>query len=138
MAIVTWDDSLSVKMNDIDDQHKKLFVLINEVHQAMSTGKGNEIMGHVMGELLKYTRDHFAYEEKMLKRIGYPKLAEHHKVHVYLTDQVNQLNEKIKAGKPLSPISVSNFLKDWLKSHILKVDMHYSKYYMSTQKATVK
>ncbi len=138
MALINWDESLSVKMDDIDQQHQKLFNLINDVHQAMSTGKGNEIMGRIMGELLKYTKDHFSYEEKMLKRIGYPKLVEHQKVHVYLTDQVNQLYEKIKTGKPLSPVSVSNFLKDWLKSHILKVDMHYSRYYVSKQQVAAK
>ncbi len=134
MGLVKWDAALSVKMDDIDNQHKKLFDLINQVHEAMSAGKGKEIMGPVMGDLLQYTKDHFSYEEKMLKRIGYPKLAEHHKVHEYLTDQVKQLHDKVVNGKPLSPVSVSNFLKDWLKSHILKVDMHYSKYYLSTQK----
>ncbi len=138
MALLTWDDSLSVKMNDIDDQHKKLFALINDVHQAMGAGKGNEVMGKVMGELLKYTRDHFAYEEKMLKRIGYPKLVEHQKVHVYLTEQVAELNDKLSTGKPVSSVQVSNFLKDWLKSHILKVDMHYSRFYQATLTAGAK
>ncbi|NLE90486.1 MAG: hemerythrin family protein [Dehalococcoidales bacterium] len=138
MALITWDESLSVKMDDIDQQHQKLFGLINDVHQGMSSGKGNEILGKIMADLLQYTKDHFSYEEKMLKRIGYPKLAEHQKVHVYLTDQVKQLHDKIATGKPLSPVSVSNFLKDWLKSHILKVDMHYSKYYLSKQKAGVR
>ena len=135
MALITWNDSLSVKMDDIDSQHKQLFDIINEVHDAMGAGKGNDILGNIMQKLLQYTIDHFAYEEKMLKKIGYPKLNEHHKVHEHLTGQVRELHEKLKAGKYLSTISVSNFLKDWLKSHILKVDMHYSKYYQSKMAA---
>ena len=131
MAAVTWNESLSVKMNDIDDQHKQLFAIINKVHEAMSSGKGAEILGPIMEELLTYTKSHFEYEEKMLKRIGYPKVPEHHKVHVYLTGQVEQLHNKVVNGEYLSSVSVSNFLKDWLKNHIMKVDMHYARFHQS-------
>ena len=47
MAIVTWNDSLSVNVTEIDEQHKKLVSMINELNEAMQQGKGKEVHGRL-------------------------------------------------------------------------------------------
>ena len=128
MALFKWSDSLSVGIESIDSQHKQLFGFINDVHDAMSSGQGNAVVSQIVGELLKYTKEHFRFEEQMLKEMHYPKLNDHHKVHGYLTEQVVSIHTRLQSGEKLNPVHLSNFLKDWLKNHIMKIDMHYAKF----------
>ncbi len=43
MALIDWDKSLSVNVEEIDQQHKKLIAMINELNEAMRNGKGKEV-----------------------------------------------------------------------------------------------
>ncbi len=40
MPLVKWDPSFSVKVTVCDDHHKKLFAIINTLHEAMLAGQG--------------------------------------------------------------------------------------------------
>ena len=46
MSLITWDESLSVNVAEIDRQHQKRVAMINELHDAMKSGKGKEIVSH--------------------------------------------------------------------------------------------
>ncbi len=137
MANINWDDSLSTDIPNIDQQHKKLVELINKVSNAMKNSKGNEVLLEVVTELISYTKNHFRYEEQFMESIKYPKLQEHKQVHKMVTEQVSELYEKIKEGKFVSSVQVSNLLKEWISNHILKVDMHYAKYLKHIQKQEI-
>jgi len=63
MSIIQWDESLSVKVKEIDAQHQKLINLLNELFDAMRVGKGNQILGGILHGLLTYTQTHFKNEE---------------------------------------------------------------------------
>jgi hemerythrin len=59
MALITWNDSLSVKVAEIDEQHKKLIAMINELNDAMRLGKGKDVLGKIVNGLVTYTTTHF-------------------------------------------------------------------------------
>ena len=40
MAAFTWDPKYSVDIKDIDEEHKKLFSMINDLSEGMKAGKG--------------------------------------------------------------------------------------------------
>jgi len=61
-----WKDAYSVKVAALDNQHKKLFDLVNELHRAMRQGHGKDIAGDILLRLIEYTVHHFAGEEKLL------------------------------------------------------------------------
>ena len=42
MAIIQWNDSLSVNVVEIDKQHQKLVAMINDLNDAMRQGKGKD------------------------------------------------------------------------------------------------
>ncbi|HEU0264647.1 MAG TPA: bacteriohemerythrin, partial [Geobacterales bacterium] len=95
MALLTWNDSYSVKISLFDDQHKKLIDMINDLHDAMKVGKGKEAMGVVLGRLADYTGNHFAAEEQKMKEHAFPGYEEHKKEHNLLMVQVGDLQQRL-------------------------------------------
>jgi len=126
MPLITWNDNYSVNISEIDSQHKKLIELINQLHEAMRVGKGKDILGKILGELVNYTVYHFGTEEKLFNKYGYHEFVKHKKQHDDLTGQVRDTADKFGKGDNIITVEVMNFLKNWLNDHILASDKKYA------------
>ncbi len=126
MALVNWDDSYSVNIQAIDEQHRCLFGLLNRLHAAMKAGKGNAVMGPILNELVRYVGTHFAYEEKLMQQHCYPTLVGHRKQHQELAAEVADFEQKYRAGAVLLGLPLMEFLRTWLTRHIRESDRQYS------------
>lgn len=126
MSFFQWNESLSVGISQIDQQHKKLVELVNQLFTAMSEGKGNDVLDKVLAELVGYTRSHFSTEERLMQQHGYPALAAHQSEHKAFTDKVGVMVSEFKSGKVALSNKVSAFLRDWLKGHIMGTDKKYA------------
>jgi hemerythrin len=125
MALITWNDSFSVKVKQFDDQHKKLIVMVNELHDSMKVGKSKEILGNILKDLIQYTEKHFSSEEHLMKLHNYPGYETHKKEHNALVMQVSDLNKKYQEGTTLISQNIMQFLKEWLQKHIQGEDKNY-------------
>ena len=126
MALLfVWNDSYKTGIEIVDSQHKKLVDLINELYSSMGKGQGNQAMGRILDELVKYTITHFSAEERLLEKAGYPDLAAHRKIHEDFTNRVKQMQRDLASGKFVMSVSLANFLKEWLSGHILGTDKKY-------------
>ena len=70
MPLIAWDQGFSVGVGSIDEQHKKLIGLLNDLHDAMRFGKGRDVLGKVLAELIDYTAYHFRTEEGLFAKYG--------------------------------------------------------------------
>jgi hemerythrin len=131
MALITWSDDLSVNIGSIDNQHKKLVALVNNLHDAMSTGKGQQALGKILDELIEYTKTHFVTEERLMTAHSYPGYLSHKKEHDGLTQQVLSVHRDFKSGKPVITVEIMRFLKDWLSTHIKGTDQKYGPFLIS-------
>jgi len=124
MKMDSWNDGMSVGVRKVDDQHKRMVVMINELHMAMRGGKGRKELEHLFKELADYTVTHFRTEEELMLTYGYPvgDYEFHKQEHDKLTEQVKELRSKAEEGKLAITIEVMNFLRDWLVNHILDTD----------------
>jgi len=118
--------SYSVRVAKCDEDHKKLFALINSLHEAMMTGKGAQIVQKVVKELGDYAQFHFSAEEKLLDQTHYPDFGPHRAQHRIFVKKVEQFEQDLKATTAGQAISVVTFLKDWLTNHIKQTDQQYS------------
>ena len=137
MALITWNDTLSVGVPELDEQHKKLIKMINDLHDAMRGGKGNAAMGTILDGLISYTGYHFTAEEGMMKAAGYQDLDAHKKVHDSFTNKVADLKENFNNGKTTLSVETMKFLSDWLTSHIKGTDKQYMAVLAPNAKASV-
>ncbi len=128
MAVFGWNEKYSVKVREIDEQHKKLIGLVGQLNDAMRQGKGKQVLGEVLGNLIQYTRTHFAAEEKLLKANGYPEYEAHKAKHDSMTGKVSQIYRDYQDGKATITLEVMNFLENWVDKHIMGTDMRYGPY----------
>jgi hemerythrin len=131
MALMEWSPAFSVKVKKYDDQHKKLLDLVNQLHEAMKAGEGNNVLGTVLQSLISYTGSHFADEEKMMQANAYPDYTKHKAAHEALVKKVLDLQQKFQAGNAMLTMSVLSFLKEWLVTHIQGEDKKYGIYFNS-------
>ncbi len=120
-----WKEEYSVKVPSLDAQHKRLFVLFNDLKNENAAGNDARV-NSVIKELLDYTLKHFFYEEQLLKEYGYSSLEEHQDVHDRLTGSVMEYKRKMDRKEKIDVEAMLDFLYDWLINHILKTDMMYS------------
>lgn len=132
MLLIEWSDELSVGVNSIDEQHKKLVNMINALNEAMLTGGSNELLGKIFTGLANYTQKHFSYEENLFAEYGYEDSQAHKQQHNDLIAQVVALKEKFTEN-PQGTISAElmQFLKRWLTNHIMKTDKEYTQFLLS-------
>ena len=126
MPLMSWNDKMSVGVGVIDEDHKKLVSMVNNLYDGIQAGKGKDTVGPVLDGLIDYTKMHFAREEKFFAQTAYPDSAAHKKEHEALTKQVADVQAKFKAGATSTlSLEVMNFLKNWLINHIQGSDKKY-------------
>ena len=129
MAYFTWEEKYRVGVKSIDLQHKKLIDLINNLYEAMSSGKGKEILSKTLEALVDYTKYHFEAEEALMTKYGYAEVLHHKQEHIQLTAKVIEMQKEFYQGNTAVTIELGAFLKEWLTSHILGTDKKYTKFF---------
>ena len=122
---VSWNQSWCIGVKNVDAQHENLVGLVNKLNQAMSEGKGKNVLEEILESLVSYTKAHFRDEELMMERNGYPDLIEHKKQHIELTKKVLDFQTEYTSGTTGMSIDIMQFLGIWLKDHILGCDVKY-------------
>ncbi len=121
-----WTQELSVDNVSIDNEHKQLFALIDNFYKGIKDNSPKERLEELILGLVSYTKTHFSNEELHMSRMGYPDLASHKELHEVFVKNVTGYYDRLKGGKLILSIEVTNFLKDWLVNHIKGSDQQYA------------
>ena len=125
MAMLVWTPKYSVNIREIDQQHQRLFTLLNELYDAMQEGRGRKIVGNVLDRLIDYTAYHFDTEEALFREHGYAEAPVHRAEHTALTQRAKTLKRRFDAGEVQVTSETLRFLGEWLNGHIMGSDMKY-------------
>lgn len=121
-----WDAAkLSLQIREMDDEHKVLIALMNELHELHQQKAGATQLVHALDELVAYTAKHFADEEKYMESVAYPGLRIHRGVHKQLLEKLAGYQKALRASHQVSE-DLFVFLKMWLGAHICGIDMKYA------------
>jgi len=128
--LITWSNSLSCGIKLIDDQHKGLVLLVNDLFKHVTGNQTQEdkYFSKVIHETIKYIKVHFATEEKIMIATKYAGFAEHKKAHDSFTLTVIQKVMDYNEGKIITLSSLTKFLKGWILSHIAIMDKEFFEY----------
>lgn len=124
MDIIKWDESCQVGVQELDDQHKNLFAICNRLIRLVTDGRVAEVGRETIEELIEYTEKHFAREEELMRKAGYPASQEHHEEHKHMMNDVLLFKSKYIAGD-LDESEVTEFLIAWILHHVKGIDRQY-------------
>lgn len=137
--LVTWSSTYSVGVKIIDEQHKGLLNLVNDMYNHVADDEAAEraYFQKVIQQAVNYVKVHFATEEKILRATKFQGYAEHKKEHDYFILTVVDNIRAFETGKNMNLISFTHFLKDWILTHIAIMDKQYFEYLkkIATRKA---
>lgn len=123
MGQIAWTEDLITGSSLIDGDHHKLLGLVNALIAIMEGVQDNKRMSKAMNDLIAYAREHFGREEAEMERIQYVAVLAHRAAHSKLLAQLAELKAMLDAGGKINVPAVSDFLTEWLRDHILTVDM---------------
>jgi hemerythrin len=129
MSLIRWNDSLRLDVTEIDQQHRRLVDMTNEVSEAIRQGKSKERLGKTLQSLLAYAGTHFKIEESHFERLGYPEAEKHKAEHAAFVRKVVEFKHSFEAGKLGVATQLATYLGDWLQKHIKGSDRKYAAYF---------
>ncbi len=124
---IAWRDGMSTGVPVLDNDHKRLIVMINVLGVALAESS-SQVIEHSLSDLLDYVVGHFDREEKVYTALNYPGLADHQKLHAAFTHKVKLLDSKYRTAasdddRRKIGVIMHNLLQDWLINHILREDL---------------
>jgi len=122
MPFIQWTIKNKVNVKVVDEQHQKLFDILNRLHDAVVRGLEQGVLFAILDELVDYTVYHFQTEEKLFQDYDFPGYAEHKAEHDRLTGTAVELQGKLREGSATLSYELLDFLHDWLMDHTLGLD----------------
>ncbi|HPO01874.1 MAG TPA: bacteriohemerythrin [Treponemataceae bacterium] len=129
--VFKWDESLSTGFDEVDNQHKKLIRVIEDVHQAMEAADRDEAdaglrLAKDLKRLTDYTLYHFTEEEDLMRRNGFPGLESHKKEHEAFVAKITAQIKGLAASDAEASFQLYRFLGSWLLAHIARSDQEWA------------
>lgn len=128
MAGIEWKAAYSVGDHKLDQDHRHMFALMNELDDALSVRPRSSVISQILKALVHYADHHFADEERAMRNSGYPAHDDHCKEHLTLGVQAQTLEAEYENGNTQVAIEVLYFLSSWLENHILHSDVAYAEF----------
>lgn len=125
---LSWDDKLSVGIDVIDEDHKKLIGLINTLQTAVMYSSGETYERQALKEVVDYTVYHFKREEDLMSEHGYPDFENHKESHHQMILEVQRLTDEYEKNRDGAINDLTLYLKSWLIKHIAGTDQQYSQF----------
>ena len=125
-----WQDDYSIGVEVIDQEHRRLFKIINKLFSFQGEEKDSQ---WACQEGVKYFKGHamkhFADEEAYMRSIGYPGLEQHQRIHRSFRENTLPALEQELEQSGYTPDAVNHFLgvcAGWLIGHTLTEDQAIS------------
>jgi len=117
---VSWSDSYSFNEPKVDEEHKQMLCLIQQLFNSSNNQK--EVFS-ALKQLIKYIKFHFTHEERFMRSIKFKDLIEHKQLHRKIVDDLYlYIKEKDSLAPKDFAKEVAIFIKNILIEHILTSD----------------
>lgn len=134
MSRIKWDDRLTTGNDVIDNQHKEIVGIATKLEDlsqfiAEEQNQGKELSAEtrktvldIFEDLMRYSKDHFSHEEKLMDETEYPDKEEHRSKHQYFIREVQQLEKLFGTDEPEGIHQLAKFVFSWWQHHIFAFD----------------
>lgn len=120
---VEWDGSLSVGIDAIDEQHRYLIDLINDLFEVVSSKRDSGVVARLIKAAITYAKVHFRAEEEMMQHYGYGEMHRHVQQHHAFEARAYEFYEELHVNPLAVQFDALRYLRDWLIHHIRVEDV---------------
>jgi hemerythrin len=130
-----WTPALAVGDATIDEQHQELFRRAERLITALRLGQRGEVQP-TLAYLEEYAIHHFELEERLMRELRYPGLAEHAAAHKAFREEfAGMMQGYHRAGATAYvALTVHNWLSDWLRGHLGGIDLELGRFLASRRR----
>lgn len=125
MTLKKWDHSFSVNISAMDDDHIRLVQKLHTLYDAISVGRGKDVISPLIDNLQNYASTHFSREENYLQEKNHPDIDHQISQHKLFLERVDHFKTHVEEENRPIAISLITFLNQWVLNHISKLDMNY-------------
>jgi hemerythrin-like metal-binding protein len=129
MNEIHWDESYSVGVSRLDEQHKRIIGIVNYLVRSKAVAVESSTIAEALTRLARYTNDHFKTEENLLREHGYPELEAHTREHEEYRQVITNFCQAIWEQDPTVTDRFSRFVSVWWWKHVLVEDMKYKEFF---------
>jgi hemerythrin-like metal-binding protein len=130
---IKWEPAYSVTVEHIDEQHRKLFDIVNDLIDEVQMGS-NRLLP-IIRDLVHYVSVHFHDENMVMMKSGYPGFDKHNQEHRRFTEKVEEFLKSYKQGDTDLGLKMIIYMKEWIFSHTTRLDMEYAAHLKDTPAA---
>lgn len=122
---IQWTTTMSTGVSELDEEHRRLIEWINRLTAAMKSGNGRQEILEILTFLVRYAEEHFTNEEHCMNRHRCPAAKANRKAHSEFLYMVSEMRDAVERDGPtwLSMMQLNAALGEWLRSHIMHVDV---------------
>ncbi len=122
MSLLNWKSEYSVGIDSMDDEHRQMFQLINEIHEEMHGRRNPDSMEQFLGDIHTAIAMHFALEERVMREAGYEEYEAHKEDHEELLDQIRDMMDTFDGDREAGFRKLSECLSGWFLTHFGSFD----------------
>ncbi len=126
LKMIEWNEKYSVSVSEIDEEHKKLIEIINNVIVARQHSNNPEEVLEILRKMTRFALDHFKTEETYMIKFGYPDYESHKKEHHDFSMKTVGYCDSVIRGDYEITDDMLEYLKQWLVHHIQEIDKKYT------------
>ena len=136
MIDIRWTPELSVGVEEIDQQHQRLYSIIEQLAQARRQDLDRKSVFSILSRLVDYSDYHFRTEDNYMIENEYPLFLSHRKEHLAYIKKMGDLITLLEKKDASLSDGMLTFLCDWWKRHVAESDMKYARYIKAQKKHT--
>lgn len=135
--ILEWNDKYSVGVVSIDEQHRRLFQIINDFNNEINKSGVSKLITfkHTASKVVEYVKYHFSWEEELMQKTDYPGYAKQKTEHNAFIKELLEDAARFDDRNPKSATRFLNFLVGWVQHHIVHLDRDLGQYLASIEKS---
>ncbi len=127
----TWDDRYDTGIRIIDEQHRELFRLVNDLRRMVQDGTERGTVADLLEQLVIFTKLHFDTEEALMGQYDYPDLSGHASEHASMLTSLRELLAKFHESHQTMAMLVPTFMEGWLRHHISDGDFGFKTFLLA-------
>jgi hemerythrin-like metal-binding protein len=137
MRLFKWNKAKAVFLPEIDDEHRIIYQVGGELHQALEAGAPLFQVQEILHRLISYVEDHFAHEERLMRAEHYSTFDWHRQQHETVRKRMRHFAPLIEAGDREAGAALTEFLSNWLRDHTGLTDRMMGAFLRNRQRAHI-